>query len=124
MDLIASSIGDIRKADEKFEQNPFWVYINKMLIEYYNAPNRNNTISYLYKQLLRPMQIELVSKGYDRQIKEAEQITLLGKKITTRRFYLRHQTVSIRLQYRQFSNETSILLKDFQKYSNNLITLK
>lgn len=95
-----------------------------MLIEYYNAPNRNNTISYLYKQLLRPMQIELVSKGYDRQIKEAEQITLLGKKITTRRFYLRHQTVSIRLQYRQFSNETSILLKDFQKYSNNLITLK
>ncbi len=124
LDLIASSIGDIRKADEKFEQNPFWVYINKMLIEYYNAPNRNNTISYLYKQLLRPMQIELVSKGYDRQIKEAEQITLLGKKITTRRFYLRHQTVSIRLQYRQFSNETSILLKDFQKYSNNLITLK
>ena len=79
MDLIASSIGDIRKADEKFEQNPFWVYINKMLIGYYNAPNRNNTISYLYKQLLRPMQIELVSKGYDRQIKEAEQITLLGK---------------------------------------------
>ncbi len=61
---------------------------------------------------------------FPRQIKEAEQITLLGKKITTRRFYLRHQTVSIRLQYRQFSNETSILLKDFQKYSNNLITLK
>ena len=95
-----------------------------MLIDYYNDQNRNNTISYLYKHLLRPLQVELVNKGYDRQIKEAEQITLLGKKITTRRFYLRHQTISIRLQYRQFHNETSKLLKEYIKNSNNLITLK
>lgn len=124
LELIANSIRDITILDEHFQQNPFWVYINKMLLEYYNDPNRNNTISYLYKQLLRPMQVELVSKGYDRQIKEAEQITLLGKKITTRRFYLRHQTITIKLQYRQFYNETSSLLKDYYLFSNNLVTLK
>jgi len=124
LDLIADSIRNIKKADEQYEQNPFWIYINKMLIDYYNDQNRNNTISYLYKHLLRPLQVELVNKGYDRQIKEAEQITLLGKKITTRRFYLRHQTISIRLQYRQFHNETSKLLKEYIKNSNNLITLK
>ena len=124
LDLVANSIRDIKKVDEQYEQNPFWIYINKVLIEYYNAPNRNNTISYLYNQLLRPIQEELVNKGYDRKIKEAEQITLLGKKITTRRFYLRHQTISIRLQYRQFCNDTSTLLIDFKRFSNNLITLK
>lgn len=124
LDLIANSIRDIKKLDEHYEQNPFWVFINKMLLDYYNDPNRNNTISYLYKYLLRPLQVELVSKGYDRQIKEAEQITLLGKKITTRRFYLRHQTISIKLQYRQFFNETANLLNDFKRFSNNLITLK
>ena len=95
-----------------------------MLLDYYDDPNRNNTISYLYKNLLRPMQVELVNKGYDREIKEAEQITLLGKKITTRRFYLRHQTISIKLQYRQFYNETSKLLDDYNKISNRLSTLK
>lgn len=124
LDLIANSIRDLKKVDELHEQNPFWVFINNMLIDYYNDPNRSNTISYLYKHLLQPMQVELVSKGYDRQIKEAEEITLLGKKITTRRFYLRHQTISIRLQYRQFYSETSKLLDDFIKFSNNLKTLK
>jgi len=124
LDLVANAICDIKKADEQYQQNPFWVYINKMLMDYYIDPNRNNTISYLYKHLLRPMQVELVSKGYDRQINEAEQITLLGKKISTRRFYLRHQTISIKLQYRQFFNETSSLLKDFKRCSNNLVTLK
>ena len=124
LDLIANSIRDIKKADEHYKQNPFWVYINEMLIDYYNNPNRNNTISFLYKNLLRPMQEELVNKGYDREIKEAEQITLLGKKITTRRFYLRHQTISIRLQYRHFHNETSSLLIDFIRFSNNIRTLK
>jgi hypothetical protein len=124
LDLIANSIRDIKKIDEKYEQNLFWVYINKMLIDYYGDPNRNNTISYLYRNLLRPMQVELVNKGYDREIKEAEQITLLGKKITTRRFYLRHQTVSIKLQYRQFYNETSRLLIDFNKISDKLTSLK
>lgn len=124
LDLIANSIRDIKKAEENYEQNPFWVYINNMLLEYYNDPDRNNTISYLYKHLLRPMQEKLVKEGFDRQIKEAEQITLLGKKITTRRFYLRHQTASIRLQYRQFHKETSFLLNDFNRISNNLVTLK
>lgn len=124
LDLIANSIRYLKKIDEQYEQNPFWVYINKMLIDYYNDPSRNNTISYLYKHLLRPMQIELVSKGYDRQIKKAEQITLHGKKITIRRFYLRHQTISIKLQYRQFYNETSRLLDDFNRFSINLRTLK
>ena len=124
LDLIANSIRDIKKVDDKYEQNHFWLYINNTLIDYYDTSNRNNTISYLYKHLLRPMQVELVNKGYDRQIKEAEQITQLGKKITTRRFYLRHQTVSIRLQYRQFYNETSSLLNDFNRFSNNLATLK
>jgi len=124
LDLIADSIQDIKKIDEQYQQNPFWVYINKMLLDYYGDPNRNNTISYLYKNLLRPMQVELVNKGYDREIKEAEQITLLGKKITTRRFYLRHQTISIKLQYRQFYNETSRLLDDYNKISNRLSTLK
>jgi|GEM_PF-7102604 len=124
LDLIADSIRDIKRANEQYQQNPFWVYINKMLLDYYRGPNRNNTISYLYNNLLRPMQIELVNKGYDREIKEAEQITSLGKKITTRRFYLRHQTVSIRLQYRQFYDETSSLLIDFNRFSNNLVTLK
>jgi len=124
LELIANSIRDIKKADEQYQQNPFWVYINKILMDYYNEPNRNSTISYLYKHLLRPIQVELVSKGYDRQINEAEQITLLGKKISTRRFYLRHQTISIKLQYRQFFNETSSLLKDFNRFSNNLVTLK
>lgn len=124
LDLIADSIRDIKKIDEQYQQNSFWVYINKMLLDYYDDPNRNNTISYLYKNLLRPMQVELVNKGYDREIKEAEQITLLGKKITTRRFYLRHQTISIKLQYRQFYNETSKLLDDYNKISNRLSTLK
>lgn len=124
LDLIANSIGDIKKVEENYEQNPFWVFINKMLIDYYNDKNRNNTISYLYKHLLRPVQVELVNKGFDRQLKEAEQITQLGKKITTRRFYLRHQTVSIRLQYRQFYVETSKLMEDFNRFSNNLVTLK
>lgn len=124
LDLIANSIRDIKKVNEHYEKNSFWVYINDMLINYYNAPSRNNTISYLYKHLLRPLQDELVSKGYDRQIKEAEQISQLGKKITTRRFYLRHQTISIRLQYRQFYNETSILLDDFNRLSSSLVTLK
>jgi hypothetical protein len=124
LDLIANSIRDIKKVEENYEQNPFWVFINKMLIDYYNDKNRNNTISYLYKHLLRPVQVELVNKGFDRQLKEAEQITQLGKKITTRRFYLRHQTVSIRLQYRQFYVETSKLMEDFNRFSNNLVTLK
>lgn len=124
IDLIANTIRDIKKRDENYEQNPFWVYINEMLIAYYNDPNRNNTISFLYKNLLRPIQVELVNKGYDREIKEAEEITLLGKKITTRRFYLRHQTISIKLQYRQFYNETARLLNDYNESSNNLLTLK
>jgi hypothetical protein len=124
LDLISNSIRDIKKEDEQYEKNPFWVFINNMLLEYYNDPKRNNTISYLYKHLLRPMQEKLVKEGFDRQIKEAEQITLLGKKITTRRFYLRHQTISIKLQYRQFFIETSSLLKDFNRFSNNLVTLK
>jgi len=124
LDLISNSIRDIKKVNKQYEQNTFWQYINKMLEDYYNDPNRNNTISFLYNHLLRPMQVELVTKGFDRQIKETEQITLLGKKITTRRFYLIHQAISMRRQYRQFYNETSRLLLDFNKISNNLITLK
>ena len=124
LDLISNSIRDIKKVDEQFEQNPFWVFTNKMLLGYYGDSNRNNTISYLYKNLLRPMQVELITKGYDREINEAEQITLLGKKIAIRRFYLRHQTISIKLQFRQFYNETSRLLDDFNKLSNRLSTLK
>lgn len=120
LDYIAKTIRDIKESDENYSKNPFWIYINKMLMDYYNEPNRKNTISFFYKKMLRPMQLELVSQEYDRKIKEAEKITFIGKKITTRIFYLKNETVSVRLQYRQFFKETSNLLNDFNKLSATL----
>lgn len=120
LDLIANSIRNIKKEDKQFNTNPFWIYINEILLDYYQDQNRNNTISYFYSNLLRPMQEKLVTEGYDRNINEAEQITQLGKKIIIRRYYLRHQTISIRLQYRYFYQETYSLLVYFNEFLKNL----
>ncbi|MGB4654384.1 MAG: hypothetical protein WBH98_02990 [Bacteroidales bacterium] len=124
LDLISSSIQEIKKSDKNFEQNEFCTYIDDMLSNYYVAPDRDNTISYLYGQLLSPIQVELVNKGYYKHIREAEMITRLGKKITIRYTRLKYETESIKKQYIQFCDETSILLKEFQKCSDRLSTLK
>lgn len=114
LNLVGDAIRDIKKSDGNYQKNPFWNYINSMMLNYYDKSRYKNTISYFYKTMLRPIQVELVQKKYDREIPIAEQITSLGHKITMRRHYLRNQTVNIRLQYRQFYQELALVNHDFQ----------
>lgn len=124
LDLVSDSIRDIKNEDKAYNDNPLWIFINQKMIDYYNKQDRNNTISYLYFHLLRPIQVELVQKEYDRTNLHAEKITRLGKTISTRRFYLKHQTISIKLQYRQFYNELISLKKDFLSSTEKIQNIK
>jgi len=49
---------------------------------------RGQSFNFVDSTAENPVQVELASKGYDREIIEAERITQLGKKITICRFHL------------------------------------
>ncbi len=117
LNLLTDYLGDAKKKEIHSHINdPMWNFINTEVFLFYEKNNK--TIEDFYNHLLRPIQVELITKHYHLNDDYADKIIHLGKTITTKRFHLRYSTVEVKLQFRTF---TRYLRESEQSIKDNLV---
>lgn len=109
--LLSEYVDYERNNTPAFEQDAIWILINSSIVKYYNDFAGKRLLSKFYREILRPIQKELVISNYFRTKPKAKEIAFLGKEISHRYMDLKRLTVEVKIQYRHFA----FLLTDIRK---------
>jgi hypothetical protein len=97
----------------------FQKLVNDSIIRYHTEKDYKTKVSLLYKNIVRPLQAEVVFKQIFRADQLGYEISDIGKRLSHKYNQLRKKEIEFRLQYRNFSNsiETTraILLEECEK---------